>query len=241
MRTSLVCLLAVPLLAAAPAEDPAKRLAELQGAWRLVSAAMEKDEALLPERRPVLIIRGDRVLYGGEELARITADPATDPKLLDLHFRAPERNYEGVYAVEKDRLKICLNGRSEGVKERPNAFTLEGHPAWRLLALERIKAEEAGPGSGFVGVVLGIDDARKEIVIRDVLPNSPAQKAGCRKGDVMLAVESTAVASLRDAIDAVRRVEPGREVTFRVRRADAEREIRIRVGLLPLAALVGLE
>ena len=55
---------------------------------------------------------------------------------------------------EIDTLKVCLNGQSAGVKERPTGFALDGHPAWRRLTFERIKPADATPGPAFVGLVL---------------------------------------------------------------------------------------
>src|SRR4051794_8195412 len=105
-----VLLLAAPLVAADPPAD-------LQGGWRLTAAEAEAGPVDLPDTGPALVIKGDRVLHGGREIARLTADPAADPKVLDLHFTGPDRTYEGIYSIEKDALKVCLNGHSEGVKE----------------------------------------------------------------------------------------------------------------------------
>ena len=138
-------LMAVPLFAADPPTD-------LQGTWRLISAEAEADGINLPDAKPTLVIKGNKVLYGGKEIATISADPAASPKVIDFKFNDPDRTNEGIYTLEKGTLKICLNGQSEGVKERPTGFNLDGHSAWRLLTFEKIKPEEAGPGSGFVGI-----------------------------------------------------------------------------------------
>src|SRR4051812_48422925 len=139
MLPRLACLLlAAPLVAAGPPAD-------LQGGWRLVAveAEAEAGSVPLPDPRPALVIKGDKLLHGGTEIARLTADPVADPKVLDLRFATPDRTYEGIYALDKDTLRVCLNGRSDGVKERPGSFSLDGHPAWRVLKLERVKPEEA--------------------------------------------------------------------------------------------------
>src|SRR5262249_35845466 len=130
-----ILLLTAPLLAAEPVD--------LQGGWKLVAIETESDTADLPDARPALVIKGDKVLHGGQEIARLTADQAADPKVIDLRFDKPDRTYEGIYSLEKDTLKVCLNGRSEGVKERPSGSTLDGHPDWRRLTFERVKPEDA--------------------------------------------------------------------------------------------------
>jgi uncharacterized protein (TIGR03067 family) len=235
----VICLLAAtPLLAADP--PPPKGPADLQGAWRLVSVDAEAGPVNLPEPRPALVIRGDKVLYGGEEIARLTADAAATPKIVDLRFAA-DKVYEGVYTIEKEALKVALNGRSEGVKERPDGFAVTGHPARRVLAFERVKPEDAGPGNGFVGISLRQVAEPKEIVVDFAVTGSPAAKAGLKKGDVVLEIGGAGVTDLQGAVDAVRKAKPGSELVVKVRRDGKDREIKVKVGLLPFAVLAGLE
>ena len=182
------------------------------------------------------------MLHGGQEIARLTADPAADPKVIDLKFATPDRTFEGVYAVEKDTLKVCLNGRPEGVKERPSGFTLDGHPAWRKLTFERVKPEEAGPGGpGYVGMALKFDADAKAVVVQATLDGSPAKAAGLQKDDLVLSVGGTAPDTLRGAVDLVRAAKPGSDLTLKVRRAGKEKDVTIKVGHLPFAVLIGLE
>jgi uncharacterized protein (TIGR03067 family) len=233
MFAGIACLFAVfPLL------EPAAAPPELRGAWKLVS--VEADEGKFPDSHPVLVIKGDQLLYGGEAVARITADPGTKPKVMDLHFKGPERVYEGIYVVEKDALKICLSTRSDGVKERPDGFAVKGQPAWRLLAFERVKAADPKAGTGFVGLQLRYDD-NKKVAVADTLAGSPARKAGFKKEDVLLQVGDTAVTDLRSAIGAVQATPPGGDLKMRVRRDGQERDVTVRVGLLPFRFLAGLE
>jgi uncharacterized protein (TIGR03067 family) len=229
-------LLAVPLAAADPPAD-------LQGGWKLVAveAADDAVSVPLPDNKPALVIKGDKVLHGGQEIARLTADAAANPKVIDLKFAKPERTYEGIYAIDKDTLKICLNVRSDGVKERPSGFTLDGHPAWRRLTFERVKPEEAGAGPGFVGIMLKLEEGTKEIVVTAAFEDSPAKAAGLQKDDVVLSVGGTAAETLRGTVDLVRAAKPGGELTLKIRRAGKEMDVKVKVGLMPIAALVGLE
>src|SRR5262245_47034768 len=87
--------------------------AELQGAGPLASVQAVGGSGNLPHPGPVLVIEGDRVLYGKEMIARVSADAATSPKVIDLRFNQPERVYEGVYTVEADSMKVCLNGQTD--------------------------------------------------------------------------------------------------------------------------------
>jgi uncharacterized protein (TIGR03067 family) len=235
VRLSFV-LLAAPLLAAGPPAD-------LQGIWRLTAVGAEADAASvpLPDPRPALVIKGDKVLYGGHEIATLAADPKAEPRVIDLKFVEPERTYEGVYRLDKGTLTVCLNGKSEGVKERPDGFGLDGHPAWRLLTFEKIQPEEAGPGAAFVGLVLRLDTDTKEVVVQMPLDKSPAKAAGLLKDDVLLSVGGTGVEDLLGAINLVRKAKPGDELTLRVRRAGKEMDVKVKPTIVPFAAMVGLE
>jgi uncharacterized protein (TIGR03067 family) len=242
MFVRIACSLAtVPLFAAVAQADPPKGPADLQGAWRLMSVEAEAGSVGLPEPRPELLIKGDRLLYGGEEIARISTDAATRPRVLDLRFANPKRVFEGVYTVQDDSLKVCLNGSTEGVKERPQSFSLEGHPTWRLLTFERGKAGKAEAASGFIGLALRFDDERREVIVNEVLEGGPAKKAGLRKDDVLLGAGAVAVTDLASAVGALRRAKPRSDLVLRVRRDGKEREVKVQVGLLPFTVLAGLE
>jgi uncharacterized protein (TIGR03067 family) len=229
-----VFFLAAPLVAAEPP-------AHLQGGWKLVAVETDAGPTDLPEAKPALVIKGDKVLHGGQEIARLSADTAADPKVIDLKFGKPERTYEGIYSLDKDTLKLCLNGKSEGVKERPSGFTVDGHPGWRQLTFERVKTEEAGPGPGFVGLILMFDEPNKQVVVQATLDGSPAKGAGFQKGDVVLNIGGAAVETLRGAVDSVRAAKPGAELVLKVRRAGKDVDVKVKVAFIPFAALAGLE
>src|SRR5258708_39714687 len=142
MRTVIACLLLVVLHPLASAgEDQAKtdKLAALQGTWKVKALEFDGKPSDLPEVSFWWVIQGDKVFYGGQELAKLTVDAATKPPCIDLAFRNPDRVYEAIYAVEADTLKICVNRATEGVKERPSSFSTEGKPGWRLLVFSKDK------------------------------------------------------------------------------------------------------
>lgn len=77
MNTAFFPLLAAALLAA-PLEG-GKESAELRGAWKLVSVEAESGPAGLPDARQVFVIKGDRLLYGGREIATLRTETNTSP------------------------------------------------------------------------------------------------------------------------------------------------------------------
>jgi uncharacterized protein (TIGR03067 family) len=234
--------LLLTLLALAASDPPAKGPADLQGCWKLVSVEADgKPADPLGGGQPRWVVKGDAVSYGGAELARLTADPAASPRALDLKFVSPDRVYEGVYAVEKDTLRVCLNGRADA-KDRPDALKTEGHADRRLLVFEREKSPPADPLdglTGYVGVQLrGADGA---VTIDAPLKDSPADKAGAKKGDVVLAIGGAAATDLPAAVKTVRAAKPGSKLAVRVKRGDKEVELSVAVGVLPFHWVAGLE
>jgi uncharacterized protein (TIGR03067 family) len=242
MASRLNCLLlAAPLFLAAPPDDEKNGPPELQGVWRLVPAVSETDEADVAEPRPAIVVKKDRVLYADEEIAVVLAGGDAKSREIDFHFGNKDRVYEGLCAIEEKKLKICLNRRSDGVKERPDSFSLDGHPSRTVVTFEKIKADEVGPGTGFVGMALRRDEETKDVVVAEVLEGSPAKKAGLMKDDILLAVGGAGVTGIRQAVAAVRRAKPREELSLRIRRDGKEQDVKVKVGILPLGTILGLE
>jgi uncharacterized protein (TIGR03067 family) len=217
----------------APADEAP---ADLQGRWELVSVEADGKADPLAMGRPRFQIVGDKIRYGGEDVAVLDADAGASPRSVDLRFTAPMRTYEGIYARQGATLKICLNGRVDGAKERPDAFSTRGKDAWRLLTLRRLAEGEADRAEpGFVGLALRLDNERKEVVVQGILEDSPAAKAGLKEGDVLLAIAEAEVATLPAAVEAVRRTRPGDTLTLRIRRDGEASEVRARVAALAAA------
>ncbi len=257
----------VSLALPAPGDGPA----ELQGRWELVSVELDGKDSSLTENRPRCEIVGDRVplkdparprhayrnrpglswggatlprvmtvRYGGEDLAVLSADPDAMPKSIDLRFGRTGRTLEGVYVRDGETLKVCLNRRSEGAKERPHLLSTRGHDSWRLLVFRRAAGGDYRD-PGFVGLALGVDEARKEVVVEDLLEDTPAAKSGLKKGDVLVAIGGVEVTGLRAAIEEVRRAKPGEMLPLRIRRDGGPKEIKVRVGVMPFTLIADLE
>jgi uncharacterized protein (TIGR03067 family) len=240
----LACLLlaATPLLGPdQPGDDQAKEaLAPLQGMWKLASFEAAGQAQDLPDDPPRWFIKGNKVLYGGSELAVLTVNNATTPRCLDLAFVSPKRVLEGIYTVEGNTLKVCVNRQAEGVKERPNGFATQDKPEWRLLVFEREKDAREGSTAGlagFVGMVIKADPDRKEVLVDGTQEGSPAQKAGLKKGDVLVRVGGGEATDLQGVIKLVRQVKPGNDLTVRVRRDGKEQDFTVKVGVVPFMLL----
>jgi uncharacterized protein (TIGR03067 family) len=232
--------LAASLSHAQPDGKLKKELAELQGVWRLIGFELDEgNEAYLQEHKQIRwVIKGDKVYYGGEELARLTLDPAAKPPCLDLDLVKSKRVHEGIYKLDKDKLKICVGMMTEGVKERPLKFGGKEIDKSRTMLFERDKpGTEFEGAAGFVGVQLRVDDKTKEIQIVDTIKDSPAQKAGLKKEDIILKVSGDATGNLQETVNMVRQLKPGSDAVLRVRRAGKEKDVTVKVGVAPFLFL----
>jgi C-terminal processing protease CtpA/Prc len=142
--------------------------------------------------------------------------------------------HEGIYKLARDRLTICVAMMTDGARERPVKFDNEGIEKYRTLLFVRDKhGTEFEGAAGFVGVQLRADDRTKEIQVVATIKDSPAQKAGLKKGDVLLTVGSDAAAGLQQTVNLVRQLKPGSDAVLRVRRAGKEQDIKVKVGAAP--------
>jgi uncharacterized protein (TIGR03067 family) len=237
-RSCLICTLVVCLTVAAAcgaAED--KEPASLDGTWKVVSVEAGGQMVELTEDVRVTIDK-EKVLYGGEPLATLKAYPAAMPPGIDFTFDDPKRDYEGIYALDGGQLRICLNTRAEGIKERPADFETKDKADHRVFVLQRLSPAEAGAEvrKGFVGMALAREG--DTVLISDVLKNSPAEKAGLKAGDVLLQIAGHRITELQATVDMIRRETPGTELTIEVYRDGAKKEIiKVKVGLFPFSLL----
>jgi len=65
---------------------------------------------------------------------------------------------------------------------------------------------------------------------RAVTPDGPADVAGVRRGDVILAIDGRPVTASEELIVAIRAREPGDTVVLRIRTGEAERDVRVRLA-----------
>ncbi len=242
MRFPMTCL-ALTALALVPvtraAEKPADKtpLPALQGTWTLKASEAEEQANTTPIW---WVIKGNTIYYGGKELARAVVDDSTKPRCLDLTFRTPKRTLEGIYAVDGDTLKICVNRSADGIKDRPAAFSTRDKPDWRLLVSERgkdRKIDDVEGLGGFVGLMIKADKEKQTVVIDAVLEDSPAKKAGLKKDDILLQVGGAEVKELVATIKITRQAKPGSELKLRIRRGDQEKDVTVKVGVLPFFQL----
>ena len=110
------------------------------------------------------------------------------------------------------------------------------------LSLVATAATSARAAQGYLGVTTqstdadlrqSLDLARDGLLVNDVSRDSPADRAGIERGDVILSFNSRSVTEPSDLRQLVRDTEPGRTVTLSIWRDGARRSIDVRVGELP--------
>jgi uncharacterized protein (TIGR03067 family) len=231
----------LPLATGRPDQPPLKKeFTPLQGTWKLASLEVDGKFPDVVSGIPRWVIRGNKVFYAGKELATLTLDASTKPHSIDLGFLSPKRVYEGVYEVDGDTLKICVNRQTDGVKERPLGFTTKDKRNLRLLVFKRVKGADKGAPedlAGFVGMAIRYSADRKEVVVSEALDGSPAKKAGLKKDDVLISVGGQPATDLHTVIDRVRQEKPGSRVVLRVRRSGKEQDITVTAGVVPFFLL----
>jgi uncharacterized protein (TIGR03067 family) len=238
-RPAILGLIAVCLqghVAWSAAADTQADSQTLDGTWKLVSIEAGGETKLIDDDVRLMIVK-DKVLYGDEPLATLTSYPLATPRGIDLAFSDPKKDYEGIYALQGSQLRICLNIRTEGPKERPAEFATKDKSDLRVFVLERVASGEAAPERkrGFVGMALAREN--DAVIITDVISKSPAEKAGLRAGDVLLKIAGQPVTDLQAAVEMVRREAPGTELAIQLRREGADREIKVKVAMFPFSLL----
>jgi S1-C subfamily serine protease len=89
----------------------------------------------------------------------------------------------------------------------------------------------------FLGVAVepGAENAKQTgVVIRSVLPDSPAAKAGIKEGDVINKVAGTDVHDFDALLGVLRKHRPGEQLSFHVMREGQEKDINITLGQPPV-------
>jgi serine protease Do len=70
-------------------------------------------------------------------------------------------------------------------------------------------------------------------LVGDVSPNSPAQKSGLQRGDIILEVNGTPVADANQLRMSISMMQPGADVKLKVVRDGSEREVSVKLAELP--------
>src|SRR2546423_13915595 len=83
-----------------------------------------------------------------------------------------------------------------------------------------------------LGILVGpASDAEQEgVKVHQVVPGSPAAKAGLKKGDVITRVEGREMDHPDTLLNVLAKHKPGEELTFHVLRDGQEKSLKVRLG-----------
>ncbi|HEX8775422.1 MAG TPA: DegQ family serine endoprotease [Pyrinomonadaceae bacterium] len=70
-------------------------------------------------------------------------------------------------------------------------------------------------------------------LVSSVQPGSPAERAGLKRGDVIMAINGARVSDSNSLRNQIARTQPGTEVTLTISRDNLSREVRVTLGELP--------
>lgn len=141
-RLLLVAVLfAVLMTVTASAEELSEagkqELNKLAGNWQ-IALVMQDGKKQEPQANLTKFrVEEDKLLIAGKEVGlRITLlDPTTKPRIVNIEHPETKKKLEGIYELEKDRWRICIN--VEGTADRPGSFETEGKIKFVLVELER--------------------------------------------------------------------------------------------------------
>ena len=89
----------------------------------------------------------------------------------------------------------------------------------------------APAAEGWLGIYLASD--RDEAVVGEVIPDSPAAKAGLQMGDVLLAVGEKGTPTRDDFVAAIRAAKVGDRLSIKVRRGGQDQLVVVKLGQRP--------
>jgi serine protease Do len=88
----------------------------------------------------------------------------------------------------------------------------------------------AAPAKGGAWLGLALDQSDEAVTAGEIVENSPADKAGLQRGDVILKVNGKSVGSTGDIIGRVRDAAPGDTLKLTVKRGGEEKELEVTLG-----------
>jgi uncharacterized protein (TIGR03067 family) len=240
MRTSSAIVLLLWFCVGQAADAPLpKEVADVQGVWKLVAGEFQGQPLDITGGPYTWVIEGNKITCGTRELGEFTLDAGKKPRTIDLSLLGPKRERVGIYELDGDTLRVCVNTQ-DGAKKRPTGLATVNQPATRLLFFQRVKGQKIDPVEGmrgFLGVSLGNNEEGTQVVIQSVVKDSPADKFGVKDGDVLLKVNAMEMKDPQDVIEAMKGIRPTSTAKLDVRRDGKDKTIEVKVGSFPFPLL----
>jgi carboxyl-terminal processing protease len=140
------------------------------------------------------------------------SDAASELALIDQAWQTIHDHYVDAKNLDNQALAYAaIRGMTDAVGD-------EGHTTF--LTADEAKAVDESLSGTFVGIGVQVSGQTDQVVISSVIPNTPAEEAGLRRGDTIVAVngQSTAGETVDQVVTRVRGPE-GEKVTLTIRRS----------------------
>ncbi|GAC1309817.1 MAG: S41 family peptidase [Vulcanimicrobiaceae bacterium] len=144
---------------------------------------------------------------------RAGEDPALNAKELERQVSAVVNAYGSKVGGSRTLTYSAIAGMLASVKDKYTTF---------LSPKEYADLNEGLDGGNFsgVGIAIRVDDKTKLLMVNEVIPNGPAEKAGLLGGDTILTIDGKSTRGLTTAQDAkLLRGEKGSQVKLVIERA----------------------
>jgi len=140
-------------------------------------------------------------------------------------YHSPADDWQLIDSAGLDRIaRLSASVAREIADQRVQLTLVRG-------AGQRPGAASPGGGSGaWLGTVPDFSPIERGVLLGGVSAGSPAEKAGLRKGDVIVRIGSAEIADLQGMTDVLRRHQPGDTVDVVVQRGQAEQKYTVVLG-----------
>ncbi|TES94460.1 MAG: serine protease [Candidatus Cloacimonadota bacterium] len=141
-----------------------------------------------------------------------------------LSYGAPE-----ISSVIKKEIRIQISPKLEisADTEGPGVII----PCERMLELANEIIVYGKIERGWLGVFLKEEEGK--VVVNDIVDNSPAQKAGIKKDDIILDYNKKNIENFRDFVKIVKETKPGATAQITVKRGKKKKKIDVEIGKRP--------
>jgi serine protease Do len=174
------------------------------------------DKAGLRRGDVITKVNGTPIRTGDDLVNKIAATPVGTR--VKLTYVRDKKEAETTAAVE-DRSKVFADLFGEPGRGAPGEEEASGQLGLSL--------EEVGPG---MGRRYGLEEEDQGLLVREVEPQSFAEEIGVLRGDVILELNREAVRTLGEFRQVERRLRPGSDVVFWLKRYTGQRWVSLYLG-----------
>lgn len=122
---------------------------KLQGKWRIMSIAAQDTVIKREGGQGIwkgafendMFVKGDRIGQVGHSNAKIKLDGTREPKQITIQDEDGKLTFRGIYVLDGDTMKVCMNGDGTDVR-RPEEFVTKKGTPLILVTLKKCLAEE---------------------------------------------------------------------------------------------------